>query len=395
MNNIKQQTLTPSYFNSFSCIGGECEETCCAGWIISIDDKTYKKYKKVKDPAMKARLDKELVAKKGNATAEYAAKIKLKNGRCAFLNKGDLCDIYIHLGKSFLSHTCTLYPRTINKIDGTLEYSMTLSCPEACRKILLNPEGIQFESGEACIHEDIINANIQPSSKGEKWQDYFLQLRRWMLDLLQDRRCTIDQRLYLLEQEVEQVDKFIRQGNIKRLPKMLMDLKAERPDKLDWSENSVAVSKEGIALAKFLWNMGNEKKFQSKRYTQCLEEVLLGFGFNEEGQVDLEKGKKLYEKGYENYYIPFIQEKGYILENYFVNYVFERCIPIDGQTVSESFERMNLYYKLFRMHLIGLGNEHKELTDELIVRMVQSFSRIFDHNQEFFKGVLEFAKYIN
>ena len=28
----------------FKCIGGECEDTCCAGWSVSIDKKTYKKY---------------------------------------------------------------------------------------------------------------------------------------------------------------------------------------------------------------------------------------------------------------------------------------------------------------------------------------------------------------
>ena len=30
----------PDYYRQFTCIGGECPDTCCAGWEIVIDDKT-------------------------------------------------------------------------------------------------------------------------------------------------------------------------------------------------------------------------------------------------------------------------------------------------------------------------------------------------------------------
>ena len=28
----------PDYYEKFSCIAGACEDTCCAGWEIDIDD---------------------------------------------------------------------------------------------------------------------------------------------------------------------------------------------------------------------------------------------------------------------------------------------------------------------------------------------------------------------
>ena len=37
----------PNYFNEFKCIASECEDTCCAGWEIVIDDETHKRYEKV------------------------------------------------------------------------------------------------------------------------------------------------------------------------------------------------------------------------------------------------------------------------------------------------------------------------------------------------------------
>lgn len=34
----------PSYFKDFKCIASECEDTCCAGWEIVIDQETYNCY---------------------------------------------------------------------------------------------------------------------------------------------------------------------------------------------------------------------------------------------------------------------------------------------------------------------------------------------------------------
>ena len=37
------QYTIPHYFKSFHCIGGECPDTCCAGWQIQIDPASLKK----------------------------------------------------------------------------------------------------------------------------------------------------------------------------------------------------------------------------------------------------------------------------------------------------------------------------------------------------------------
>lgn len=34
---MKQLALMPEYMKKFKCIGGECEDTCCAGWTVSLD----------------------------------------------------------------------------------------------------------------------------------------------------------------------------------------------------------------------------------------------------------------------------------------------------------------------------------------------------------------------
>lgn len=34
----------PDYFSEFSCIAGECKDSCCLGWEIDIDEDSYEYY---------------------------------------------------------------------------------------------------------------------------------------------------------------------------------------------------------------------------------------------------------------------------------------------------------------------------------------------------------------
>ncbi|MGL5869666.1 flagellin lysine-N-methylase, partial [Clostridium chrysemydis] len=94
----------PDYFNEFSCIGGACEDTCCAGWEIVIDDKTFNKYKNVKGDFKKI-LDENIIK------SDEDNMFRLKEENCFFLNNEKMCEIYKNLGEEYLCHTCKEFPR--------------------------------------------------------------------------------------------------------------------------------------------------------------------------------------------------------------------------------------------------------------------------------------------
>ena len=89
----------PSFFDQFKCIGSACTDTCCAGWEIEVDETTAEGYLTEKG-AFGDRLRREI----GSEPGEYF--FKLQNNRCPFLNKENLCDIFINLGEDRL---CLLY----------------------------------------------------------------------------------------------------------------------------------------------------------------------------------------------------------------------------------------------------------------------------------------------
>lgn len=125
----------PDYYKKFSCIGEKCEDTCCAGWSIVIDEKSLEKYRRF--PGIFGnRLHNSIDWKEGTFLQ--------RNRRCAFLNEENLCDLYLEAGQDMLCRTCHTYPRHIEEYEDIREISLSLSCPEAARIILGNPDPVRF-----------------------------------------------------------------------------------------------------------------------------------------------------------------------------------------------------------------------------------------------------------
>ena len=141
------QYTVPHYYKQFHCAAGACPDTCCAGWQIQIDPVSLQKYKKTKG-TLGNRLKNE-IDWKGSCFRQY-------NGRCAFLNDEDLCDLYLEGGgKRAFCRTCRTYPRHIEEFEGLREISLSLSCPAAAELILNCREPVRFLHAENPNRDEI------------------------------------------------------------------------------------------------------------------------------------------------------------------------------------------------------------------------------------------------
>ena len=83
--------LQPDHFDAFHCIGSDCEDTCCVGWIVHVDKPTYDRYQNCADPELGPRLHTLITIKEpapGNAIVnddEYA-RIALDKAVCPFFS---------------------------------------------------------------------------------------------------------------------------------------------------------------------------------------------------------------------------------------------------------------------------------------------------------------------
>ena len=82
---MKKQVLRPTYFEKFSCIGPACEDTCCAGWKLSVDKRTFQMYRKVTSGSIAKDLRTNVTRERANPSDSNYAKIKVdEHMNCSF-----------------------------------------------------------------------------------------------------------------------------------------------------------------------------------------------------------------------------------------------------------------------------------------------------------------------
>lgn len=101
-------------------------------------------------------------------------------GRCAFLNEENLCDLYQEAGPEMLCKTCRDYPRHVEEFEGCREISLSLSCPEAAKLILGSREPVRFLTRETEREEEYPDFDFFLYTK-------LMDVRDGMFAILQDR----------------------------------------------------------------------------------------------------------------------------------------------------------------------------------------------------------------
>ena len=122
----------PKYYKNFKCIADKCEHSCCIGWEIHIDSKTFDKYKALKNGYGDV-INKSISA---NDTTHFILK---DHDKCPHLDERGLCKIILNLGEDYLCDICREHPRFYN-YTTVAEVGIGLSCQEAARTVLTSPD---------------------------------------------------------------------------------------------------------------------------------------------------------------------------------------------------------------------------------------------------------------
>lgn len=169
---------TPNYYKNFKCIAEKCKHNCCIGWEIDIDEDTYEYYQTIKGKFSK-RFKNDIVLNDGCAGFRLDGK-----GRCAFLNKNNLCDIILNLGEDALCQICSDHPRFRNFYDNTIEIGLGLCCEEAGRLILGQNEKFKL----VILDEDL----------DDSCEDEFLKLKESIFVELQNENHSLKEKVSTL-----------------------------------------------------------------------------------------------------------------------------------------------------------------------------------------------------
>ena len=389
----KTKAVRPEYAESFRCIGPECEDSCCVGWQVDIDEKTFKRYQSISPSPLRALIDANIVRASedtGDKIPSAFARVKLlPSGACPFHNADRLCQIQVDLGEKYLSETCSTYPRKTFVIDKLVDKTLTFSCPEACRHVLLNPN--LLESGGSTTH----HIEWDDSKSDPSLVSYFWPIREFAIGLIRNRDYSLWQRMFLLGTFSRRLEAVAR-GEIKGgFTAMLKGFSAAV------ALGSLRASIETIpadltlqlGMVLELVKLRSSYAHQAPRLFECIDVFSRGIGYGPE--TTLKNLSAEYGKAYELYFAPFFAERPYILENYLINTMFRRLFPfgvglsakvLDRTATPEAareFAFLATDFALIKGLLIGVAGGHKEaFSVEHALQTIQSISKHFEHNRE-------------
>jgi lysine-N-methylase len=356
-----------------------------------IDKKTYKKYENVKDITLKKELDINIKRNRGETTQYGYARVNLKeNGYCPFLSEDKLCNIQKKLGAEHLSNVCMDYPRMNTRVQDGYERSLALSCPEAVRRVLFNPDIMEFDQMEENIERDFTLVNILNANPDNKVTEYFWELRIFTISLLQNRSYRLDERLIILGLFYKQLQNYLENDNSDKILSLInnYDLFIKTGQLRESIRNTGENYTIQMELLKELCDIRANSRINCKEYLNVIDEFLQGLGYIDLSNIDESSIK--YKEAYDNYYKIYMENKEYILENYLVNYTFMNLFPYDeDKSVYQQYILLVLRFALIKMLLIGLSAYHKEISENLIVRLFYSFTRVVDHDLNFMNNALK------
>jgi len=394
------RSLEPRHFAAFRCIGADCEDTCCDGWAVTVDKPTFEKYQRCPDAQWRASFQKLVAINTANPTDHDYARIQLTTTTCPFLADG-LCSIHKNLGEEYLSVTCASFPRVWNVVDDVLERSLDLGCPEAARRVLLDPEPLVSEQGTV-NGQDFNSARISviDASAGDrpgKPFSHFNPVRDFVLWLLQNRTLAVWKRLLLLGFFCDKLQEAAALPDAPPIPDLIEAYRSAISgglfeDPLQQFRTNPVVRLETV-LELIVARITSD--FTNRRFLGCYKQFMDGIGWGPNSTMDEIASR--YQVAHVQFYAPFLNGHEYMLEHYLVNYVCRTLFPFGPQestyrlrdqnierSIHSEFALLAVYFAIIETLLCGMAAFHKDaFGPDQVVQVIYTFTRTFEHSLAF------------
>ncbi|MEK4418467.1 flagellin lysine-N-methylase [Bacillus sp. FSL K6-0268] len=344
---MKQNFFTSKYTSQFSCIGSKCEDNCCQGdWGVFISKEEYEGYQRLDSENATNLL--QYVEKNDNATSNGAyATIQFNSaGRCSFLTEEKLCQIQLDHGLHTLCDTCKTYPRVIQKVQHSYYETCHLSCPEVARLVLLANTPFDWITS--------IDSNLKTTFVGSSDIDrnlnYVKKMHKHITYFLTQKEYTLTQRIRIIGIFVNRFCHAL-QNNIGMNKAMKL---AQKQINIDLKNK-------------------NENMFEFK--ISLLLHVILKI----ENALQSHDVSPRFKECYDAYYQPFFTKHEQMLENYCSYYFQHQLFPYDGNMLARNFLIFNIEFSILKLILVGISASHRGLSEDIIIQLFQSYSKIFQH----------------
>jgi lysine-N-methylase len=296
----------------------------------------------------------------------------------------------------------------MNVVDDVLERSLDLACPEAARLVLLDPQPMEFDE-EAGAPGGRTMASIpalftQNGNSGKPYR-YFREIRAFVIWLLQYRVDPLWKRLIVLGSFCDQLHKSAASGHDAEVLEVLSGYRdAVERDLFAGARGQPAQPAAHLETMLELIVGRITSDSTSPRFRACYQEFMRGLDWTAETSMS-DLGAR-YSAAICEYYAPFTSAHEYLLEHYLVSYVHRTLFPLGpeesraelsshrvARPIRDEGLILLVHYGIIQTLLIGSAAFHKEdFGASQVVRVIQSFAKVFEHSIPFPGNALEVLK---
>ncbi|MCR6789929.1 MULTISPECIES: flagellin lysine-N-methylase [Bacillus cereus group] len=366
-----------NYFTSFSCIGPDCEDHCCSNWTIYVDKEHYDWYQ-TDLFAPSCSVPKQFVKKnkEPERTEQQYGIIELNDkGNCPCLTEGKLCQIHISYGLKGLPNVCRSYPRETIHVNGDQFEIGDLSCPEVTRLVLYSEELPTFKQH---LHTEA--SQLSPAKEYQINKNTYQQIQQNIFHILQQRQYPLVKRLLIIGVWME-VFTVVTQKETRGIQKgfKIAEREIQKYKHLQAPSNFRTDLLFWIPIIRDMYHHTDTNSRTGKRFIDCLEHWKEGMKIRD-GAVEILEYNKNFKTAYQKKYIPFLHENTYVLENYCAYYFQKNLFPYPPSSISLQYMLFIIEFSLFSHLLIGIAASSGGLHAEILIQLVQSYTKLVHHN---------------
>ena len=288
-------------------------------------------------------------------------------------------------------------------IGGVLQKSVHLSCPEAARLVLNDPDAMVFHEG---LEEGQPDRAGSISEVSGDLDGRLHRVQALIIEAIRERSLPLWQRIVSLGFAIDRLAAIDGTGNMTGAITVLEDHLGSL--RRGWINEPFAALKADpvfqleTVLELIVTRISTD--YTSPRFLECYRDFMHGLSWTAASTMEELAGRR--DAASRTWLLPFVRRHEHLLENYLINYIFRTVFPyrsrLPGQkfaidtsraSMRHSFVLMSVHYAIVRTVLVGMAALYKDdLSTDHAVKLVQSYSKAFLHSTSFEAAVIEYLE---
>lgn len=391
---------TPASFSGFSCLGGDCEDTCCRNWEIKLDRQHFDLLADVmsKDKNEKSMFEQYIRLNENSITSDHDyAFIRMGlNGYCAMLDDKGLCSIHAKHGVSALGDVCTMFPRMISRCGNTLELSGALSCPEVVRNCIDEESPLKIKRFKTADLPRSKNYPIQRELShldDDFYSENFLFVRAQLMDIIANEEYELETRLYVIANLANKISTFYHRGCKKpavgQIQQTISELSTN--DFILKLDTLIRAYDADSPISMIVVHSILSIKLQQAEYeniSKFYEKIIHDYDANNDNATEvLSKNLDKSRSGLDKHTQKYIDKA---ITRYIINCLYREwfvSMPDPFTYVQMLLVRISILRTLIYLDLGRDNKPEQSIVRQKIVYVMYNFARNVDQNMEFLKVV--------